>query len=89
MLKFVAFRHKSFSTCEINISLKYPSVITSINLTQGRIQRGEGAAGRLQPSPNPPKPKFKKRTDFVDILISKVILDLSFSRNQPVKSAGD
>jgi hypothetical protein len=34
----------------------------------------------------PPKPKLKKKeTDFVDIMISKVLRDLPFSQNQPLK----
>jgi hypothetical protein len=45
----------------------------------------KGAAG-LQPSPNPPKPKFKT-TDFVDMTISNVLRDSPFSGNQPLKSA--
>jgi hypothetical protein len=36
----------------------------------------------------PPKPKFKN-TDFVDIMISKVLRDFPFRRNQPLKSADD
>jgi hypothetical protein len=48
-----------------------------------------GAAG-LQPPQTPQKPKFKKKnTDFVDIMISKALRDLPFSRNQPLKSADD
>jgi hypothetical protein len=55
-------------------------------LWEGRIQAGGGAAG-LQP-PKPSKPKCKN-TDFVDIMISKVLLDLAFSRIEPLKSADD
>jgi hypothetical protein len=36
-----------------------------------------------------PKNETKKNTDFVDILISKVLSVLSFNRNQPMKSADD
>jgi len=40
-------------------------------------------------APNPTKPKLKKKsTDFVDT-ISEVLRDLTFSRNQPLKSADD
>jgi hypothetical protein len=49
--------------------------------------RGGGVTG-LQPSLNPPKPKFKK-TYFVGVMISNVLRDVPFSRNQPLKSAGD
>jgi hypothetical protein len=42
------------------------------------------AAG-LQP-PNPPKPKLKKNCIYYDI---KILRDLPFSRNQPLKSADD
>jgi hypothetical protein len=38
--------------------------------------------------PNPQKRNLKD-TDFVDIMISKVLLDFLFSRNQPLKSADD
>jgi hypothetical protein len=57
---------------------------TSLNiLVQGRTQGGGGGAPGYSP---PPKPEFKN-TDFVDIMISKVLRDLPFSRNQPLKSA--
>jgi hypothetical protein len=51
-----------------------------------------GGGGGLQPdSPPTPSPKNRnlKNTDFVDIMISKVLRDFSFSRNQPLKSADD
>jgi hypothetical protein len=51
---------------------------------------GAHPSGGLQPlSPNPGKPKFKKKADFVDIMISKVVRDLPFNRNHPLKSADD
>jgi hypothetical protein len=49
--------------------------------------KGEGGATGLQPS-NPPKPKLKE-IYFVDIMISKVLRDFPFSRNQPLKTADD
>jgi hypothetical protein len=55
---------------------------------QGRTQ-GRGLPGYSPPLPNPRKPKFKKKTDFVDIMISKVLRDFPFSRNQPLKLADD
>jgi hypothetical protein len=39
--------------------------------------------------PQTPKNKNLKNTDFVDIVISKVLPDLPFSRNQPLKSADE
>jgi hypothetical protein len=45
-------------------------------------------AAVLQP-PKTPKPEIKKNTDIVDIIISKVLRDFPFSRNQPLKSADD
>jgi hypothetical protein len=47
------------------------------------VHPGEGAAG-LQPIKHQ-KEEFKN-TDFVDIMISKVLPDLPFSRNQPLKN---
>jgi hypothetical protein len=46
-----------------------------------------GAVGLELPpySPN----RNLKNTDFVDILLSKVLRDLPFSRNQPLKSPDD
>ena len=55
--------------------------------TQGHTQGG-GVAG-LQPYPQNPQDRNLKKTDFVDIMISKVSRDLPFSRNQPLKSADD
>jgi hypothetical protein len=47
-----------------------------------------GVAG-LQP-PNPTKLKLKKKkTDFLHIMISKVLRHFPFSRNPPQKSADD
>jgi hypothetical protein len=47
-----------------------------------------GATG-LQPPPHTPQNRNLKNTDFVDIMISKVLRDLPFSRNQTMKSADD
>jgi hypothetical protein len=48
-----------------------------------------GGGGGL-PGCSPPKPpKIKKKTDFVDIMISKVLREFPVSRNQPLKSADD
>ena len=52
---------------------------------RGAPKRG-GAAGAGAPPPNTPKPKFKKRQIFVDI-ISNVVRDSFFSRTQPLTSA--
>jgi hypothetical protein len=48
--------------------------------------RLRGSAG-LQPSQTPQNRDLK--TDFVDTMISEVLRELPFSRNQPLKSAGD
>jgi hypothetical protein len=59
------------------------------NGVQGHAQGG-GLPG-CSPAPPPskhPKPKFK-RQDFSDILLSEVLCELPFGRNQPLKSAGD
>jgi hypothetical protein len=45
------------------------------------------AAG-LQP-PKTPQNRNLKNTDFVDIIVSKVLRGLPSSRNQPLKSADD
>jgi hypothetical protein len=55
---------------------------------QGRRQgRGAGLPS-CSPPLNPPNRNLKN-TDFVDIMISKVFHHFHFSRNQPLKSAGD
>ena len=48
----------------------------------------KGGAVALQP-PKPPKNRNFKISDFVDIIISRVLRDLPFSRNQPLKSTDD
>jgi hypothetical protein len=50
---------------------------------------GGGAAAGLQPPPKIPQNQNLKNTYFVDIMISKVLCDLLFSRNQTLKSADD
>jgi hypothetical protein len=64
----------------------------SYGFIQERTEGGRGGGCRRLPGcilPNPPKPTFKTHTDFVDIMLSKVLLEFSFSRNQPPKSADD
>jgi non-canonical (house-cleaning) NTP pyrophosphatase len=58
---------------------------TNIHYNKGRTQVGRSAG--LQPPPNPQNRNLKG-TDFVDV-ISKVLRDFPFSRNQPLKSADD
>ena len=58
-----------------------------------RSQGGTQGEGGLQPS-SPPlqisqNRNLKKNKDFVDIIVSKVLRDLPFSQNQPLKSADD
>jgi hypothetical protein len=51
-----------------------------------------GAPKRRLPGCSPPQnptTEIKKKTDVIDIVISNVLRDLSFSRNQPLKSADD
>jgi hypothetical protein len=47
-----------------------------------------GSAAGLQ-SPQAPRNRNLKNTDFVDIMISEVLRDLPFSQNHPLKSADD
>jgi hypothetical protein len=49
--------------------------------------RGGGLPGCSPPHPQ--NRNFKKKTEFEDIRISKVLRDFSFSRNQSLKSADD
>jgi transposase-like protein len=53
------------------------------------IGNGKGcrAANSHQPTPTPNR--NLKNTDFVDTMTPKVLRDLSFSRNQPLKLADD
>jgi hypothetical protein len=48
--------------------------------------KGGGGVTGLQPLP---KAIFKKKTDFVDMVISKVLRDVCFSLNKSTKSAHD
>jgi hypothetical protein len=61
---------------------------TACGCVEGKAHPGwGGGAAELKP-PNPKKLKFKKHA-FVAIMISKVLRDLPFSRNQPLKSADE
>jgi hypothetical protein len=51
--------------------------------------RGGGGGGCRAAARQTPKTEILKKTDFVDIMISKVLRDFPFSRNQPLKSADD
>jgi hypothetical protein len=53
-----------------------------------RGQEGGGGLPGCSTSKPPINPNLKS-TDFVDIMISKVLRDFPFSRNQPLKSADD
>ena len=54
---------------------------------QGSTQAGGGC--RAAAPPKTPQNRNLKSTDFVDIIISKVLRDFPFSRNQPLTSADD
>jgi hypothetical protein len=52
---------------------------------QGRTQGG----GCRAAAPQTPQNRNLKNTDFVDIVVSKVLRNFPFSGNQPLKSADD
>jgi hypothetical protein len=59
-------------------------------IAQGLTQGGRGRLPCCSlPPPQNPQNRNLKNTGFVDIVISKALRDLSFSRNQPLKSADD
>jgi hypothetical protein len=51
--------------------------------------KGDAAGLHLPPPPQTLRNRNLKNTDFVYIMISKVLRDFPFSRNQPLKSADD
>jgi hypothetical protein len=73
------FYNPTIITTKLTVQLKL------ISLFQGRNQRGLPGCS---PPPNHLKLKIKK-TDFVDIILSKVLRDFHFSRNQPLKLADE
>jgi hypothetical protein len=53
-------------------------------------KKARGAPGGAATAPpQTPENRNLKNTDFVDIMISKVLRDLPFSRNQPLISVDD
>jgi hypothetical protein len=55
-----------------------------------RCRNGAPKGGGLPGcSPSKHQNRYLKNTHFVDIILSKVLRDLPFSRNQPLKSADD
>jgi hypothetical protein len=78
-LKHVIICYSSFN----NEKIMTKNVVTD---DQGHTQGG-GAVGLH--SSQTPQNRNLKDTYFVDIVISKVIRDLPFSRNQPLKLADD
>jgi hypothetical protein len=54
---------------------------------QGRTQEGGGC--RAAAPPKRPQNRNLKKKDLVDIILTKVLRDFPFSRNQPLKSADD
>ena len=57
--------------------------------TDRGTSKGGGGGCRAESSPHTPQNRNLKNTDFVDIVISHVLRDFPFSRNQPLKSADD
>jgi hypothetical protein len=76
--------------CEILLPLRLLDTHYECSIfVQGRTQ-GRGRAAGLQPPPQTPKTEIKKKkTGFVDIMISNLFREFPFSRNQPLKSADD
>jgi hypothetical protein len=60
-----------------------PLILGSLN-TGAHPREGCRAAGHPKP-----QNRFFKNTDFVDIIMSNVLRDVPFSRNQPLKSVDD
>jgi hypothetical protein len=73
--------------CTVQINLYIPfyakPIFTEYPAVQGRTQ-GEGSCRAAAP-----KNQNLKNTDFVAIMISKVLRDLPFSRHQPLKWADE
>jgi hypothetical protein len=57
-------------------------------VTKERIQVVGGATG-FNPPPPPQQIEIYKTQFFLDVIILYVVRDLLFSRNEPLKSAGD
>jgi hypothetical protein len=55
---------------------------------QGSNQ-GVGGCSPAVPPSKPPQNRNLKDTDFVDMMLSKILRDLPISRNQPLKLADD
>jgi hypothetical protein len=62
-------------------SEKFPE----FHLTVHQIHRGAPKGGCWGAAPPKPKNQDLKNTDYVDVMISNVLRDLPFSRNQPLK----
>jgi hypothetical protein len=65
----------------------FKKAVFEVGITKQERTQGEGLPG-CSPR-NPPNPKVKKKTDFIVIMMSKVLRELPFSQNQPLKSADD
>jgi hypothetical protein len=57
----------------------------SVVLYAGAQPRGGGCRAAAPQTPQ----KLNFKIDFIDIMVSEVLRDLPFSRNQPLKSADD
>jgi hypothetical protein len=69
------------------LNVSEESIVPSSGKKQGGIHGGESLQ---RGSPHPPKTsKLKKNTDFIDMMILKVLRDSPFSRNGLLNSAGD
>jgi hypothetical protein len=79
---FVLNTRISCKVMEINVS----SYKLNENWSSGSRGAHKGGCRAEAPPPNTQKPKLKKKLYF---MISKVLCDLPFSRNQPLKSVDD
>jgi hypothetical protein len=67
----------------------YLSFMISTNKSDTRAHTRGGGCRAAGPPPQIPENLNLKNTDFVDVVISKVLRDLPFRRRQPLKSADD
>jgi len=82
--KCISFNVSHFPTCDSSLHKRYDSYVPNRGTT-----KTWGGGGYLPGYSLLPKSELKKKSDFVDTMISNVLLRLPFSRNQPLKLSDD
>jgi hypothetical protein len=91
ILKYLKKFARHFSDVRTKCEILLPLRLLETHYESSIFVQGRSPGGGGLPGCNPPNPQNRnlKSSGFVDIMVSKVLRDFPFSRNQSLKSADD